>query len=203
MALELRLFTKLQFWTKGSHQIHIYQIIPTVESTNTPQTKNTKFSYLSIYLTSVYLNYSQPDQQVVRIKHTLLHNYESTQRHKIRLVLSPNELPVGVIENPNKFTDKQFHESIFRNNDSPAWSHRPLIVYYVTDKLNVVDTTQSWYPTVFPLVNQHEAAHEEESEMRMRRSLPGYTQNPCRLVQFIANFTEIGWTKDFVIGPES
>ena len=204
IAIELRFFTKSNFWTYGKRLIHVYQVVPSF-----PKPQNSKFKkelqhYFSIYLTSVTVNYLTSQQHVVKIDQSLLMSEETSKKQKVRLVLSPDELPVGYIENTNHHTNREFHASIFRNHDDAEWSQRSLIAFYLRDELNVVDASEAVvYPTVLPLVDEA-SEHKGDSELRTRRSsFARRPDRPCRLVPFIANFTEIGWTKEFVIGPES
>jgi len=203
-AIELRFFTKPYYWYYASQLTHVYQIITTNEDSTTQDSNSDIDStpFKCIYLTSAYVNYTQNQQQVILINKTHMFNHDRLVKHKIRLVLTPEPIAETRVENPNQHTNRDFHDSLYRNQDQAEFAKRPILVYYVTDKLNIVEPSETSYPTVGPLVNKRrdEAA---DSEMRMRRSLPGYTRNPCRLVPFVANFTEIGWTKDFVIGPET
>ena len=202
-------------------------------SSNSKDQHSDKQKYLASFVAEHIIDYLSTTQQVIQLDPSLVSNRsKSNKKQKILFIITTDPLPDVVIDNPNLFTSKHLHESLVRNSDEVPLRDRSLLVIYIKDALNVVEPHElQVYSTVKPLLNQATEAleggdfsrYEEEAEKngedgdegedeedellrrRRKRSMGSisYKMNPCRLVPFVANFTEIGWTKEFVIGPES
>ena len=194
------------------------------------QDNSGKQRYLASFVAEHIIDYLSRSQQVVNLEPSLLlSKSKSSKKQKVLIIITTDPLPDVVIDNPNLFTSRQLHQSLVRNSDQVPLSDRSILVIYIKDALNVVEPHElQVYSTVKPLVNKATESlggtefsrREEDDDLeqgseeglgveevmrrRRKRSTIGYTmKNPCRLVPFVANFTEIGWTKEFVIGPES